>query len=150
MQFLSFFNAFSICPRQFEFCCVTTFTKHFCKCKTTTRNKFLREKVTPHYTILSDFIAWANPREGSRQINYLTWPLLKYLKSLKQHEHNLLCFKKELRLSQAFWVGWCGITPASYSGSHGFKSWPGDRLSLLRCFVLFLVPPGKYRNSTLN
>jgi hypothetical protein len=31
-------------------------------------------------------------------------------------------------------------TPASYSGDPGFQSWPGDRLSLLRIFVVPLSP----------
>jgi hypothetical protein len=41
-------------------------------------------------------------------------------------------------------------TPASYSGGPVFKSRPGDLLSWLRVFVVFLSPPGKYRDGTLK
>jgi hypothetical protein len=41
-------------------------------------------------------------------------------------------------------------TPASYSGGPRFKSRPGDRLSWLRFFVVFSIPPGECRESTLK
>jgi hypothetical protein len=47
----------------------------------------------------------------------------------------------------------CGVvvsTPASYKRRPGFKSQPGERLSRLRIFVVFSVPPGECRYSTLN
>jgi hypothetical protein len=40
--------------------------------------------------------------------------------------------------------------PTSYSGGPGFKSRPGDRLPRLRFSWFFSVPPGKFRDSTLN
>jgi hypothetical protein len=41
-------------------------------------------------------------------------------------------------------------TPASYLGSPGFKSRPGDRLSWLRFLWFSSVPPGKFRDSNKN
>jgi hypothetical protein len=40
--------------------------------------------------------------------------------------------------------------PASYSGSSGFKSRPGNRLSWLKLSVGFLCPPGKFRESSIK
>jgi hypothetical protein len=41
-------------------------------------------------------------------------------------------------------------TPASYSGGPGFKRRPGDRLSWLRVFVVFLSPSRPTRESALK
>jgi hypothetical protein len=41
-------------------------------------------------------------------------------------------------------------TPALYSGGPRSKSWAGDQQSWLQFFIVFIVPPSKCQDSTLN
>jgi hypothetical protein len=62
---------------------------------------------------------------------------------VKKHIHNQLQNNTERH-------GRVVNTPASYSGSPGFKSRSTERLSWLRFSWFFSIPPGECRNSTLK